>query len=84
MTTEKKETISPMKEVPKLNLSVSGMSRNSKPPVTPDKPKKKGLFGGLFGKKKTKDSVAGSGERPGSRLRNGHKLKGVKSVEGSI
>jgi PDZ domain len=84
MTAEKQETVSPMKEVPKLNSSVSSMSRNSKPPVTPDKRKKKGLFGGLFGKKKTKDSVAGSAERPGSRLRNGRKLKGVKSVEGSI
>lgn len=83
-STPKNEPISPMAEVPKLNTSVSITSRSSKPPATPDKRKKKGLFGGLFGKKKTKDSVAGSAERPGSRLRNGRKLKGVKSVEGSI
>ena len=79
---------SPMKEVPKMNSSAttgSIASRGSaaKPPTTPDKRvKKKGLFGGLFGggKKKTKDSVV-SADRPASRLR---KLKGVKSVEGSI
>jgi PDZ domain len=77
-----KESESPMKDVPKLNSSTGSIvSRSSKPPATPDKRKKKGLFGGLFGKKKTKDSVAGSAERPVSRLR---KLKGVKSVEGSI
>lgn len=83
-TSQKSESASPGKEVAKLNTSVSTTSRNSKPPVTPDKRRKKGLFGGLFGKKKTKDSVAGSAERPGSRLRTGRKLKGVKSVEGSI
>lgn len=82
----KKEIDSSMKELPKLNSSFSITSRNSKPPATPDKQRKKGLFGGLFGKKKTKDSVAvvGSAERPVSRLRNARKLKGAKSVEGSI
>jgi hypothetical protein len=96
--TKETETGSPiMKELPKLNTSVgsSSVTTSSRtstklPPTTPDKRKKKGLFGGLFGKKKTKDSVAtGNGsnntastpDRPVSRLR---KLKGVKSVEGSI
>jgi PDZ domain len=85
-TALKTEFDSPMKELPKLNSSFSLASRNSKPPTTPDKRKKKGLFGGLFGKKKTKDSTtpAASTERPVSRLRNVRKLKGGKSVEGSI
>jgi hypothetical protein len=88
----KESESSPMKETPKLNSSISSSaaSRSSSrlPPATPDKRKKKGLFGGLFGKKKTKDSVASGSvgtdqqqQRPVSRLR---KLKGVKSVEGSI
>jgi PDZ domain len=84
----KESSESPMKEVPKMNSSTTGsvVSRGSgakPPPTTPDKRvRKKGLFGGLFGggKKKTKASVV-SADRPASRLR---KLKGVKSVEGSI
>lgn len=87
---QKESELSPMKETPKLNTSVSSSvaskSSSKLPPTTPDKRKKKGLFGGLFGKKKTKDSVATGSvvteqQRPTSRLR---KLKGVKSVEGSI
>lgn len=85
----KESESSPMKETPKLNSSISSSAASrspSRPPATPDKRKKKGLFGGLFGKKKTKDSVASGSvateqQRPVSRLR---KLKGVKSVEGSI
>jgi len=81
---------SPMSEAPKVNSSSSGLSKQQqqpKPPPTPDKRKKKGLFGGLFGKKnKSKDSIStASPSRPGSRLRPGkNKLKGVRSVEGSI
>ena len=83
----KKQEASPMSEAPKMNLSsTSGISKSSKPPPTPDKRKKKGLFGGLFAKKKTKDSISsGSPSRPASRLRPGkNKNKGVRSVEGSI
>lgn len=83
---------SPMSEAPKVNASSSSLSKQhqqqqQKPPPTPDKRKKKGLFGGLFGKKnKSKDSIStASPARPGSRLRPGkNKLKGVRSVEGSI
>jgi hypothetical protein len=79
--------VAPMKETPKLNSSMStrsGVSSSTKPPAgSPDKRKKKGLFGGLFGKKK-KDAVGDIG-RQGSRLRNGsRKLMGNKSVEASI
>ena len=48
----------PMKEVPKINSTPSMKSGSGRPPVTPgekDKKKKKGLFGGLFGKKKAKE-----------------------------
>ena len=88
----KESESSPTKEIPKVNSSISSSAASRSlsrlPPATPDKRKKKGLFGGLFGKKKTKDSVASGSvgtepqqQRPVSRLR---KLKGVKSVEGSI
>lgn len=83
---------SPVHGASKTNSSSSsgGLSKQSKPPPTPDKRKKKGLFGGLFGKKNKKAGdtsiSSGSPARPNSRLRPGrnNKLKGVRSVEGSI
>lgn len=72
----------------KISVSSSKVSTSSKlPPVTPDKRKKKGIFGGLFGglKKTSKDQTENTPSRtPGSMMRNSRKLKGVKSVEGSI
>lgn len=57
-------------ESPKANLPASLVKNGAKPPVTAtmpvDKKKKKGIFGGLFGKKKGKDAVAA---RPASRTR---------------
>jgi hypothetical protein len=62
---QKKQDPAPMSESPKKNGSASRST--SKPPATPDKgKKKKGLFGGLFGKKKSKDSTP---SRSGSRNR---------------
>lgn len=43
----------PMKDAPKIAASSSRST--TKGPMTPDKKKKKGLFGGLFGKKKQKE-----------------------------
>lgn len=58
---------------------------------TPDKKKKKGIFGGLFGgkkNKKNKDSVgalpANDSLRSGSRSRASRKLKSARSSELSI
>jgi hypothetical protein len=65
----KKLDPTPMSEAPKSN----GSGRvSSKPPATPDKnqKKKKGLFGGLFGKKKSKDAGGSTTPaRPGARHR---------------
>ena len=55
----------------------------AKPPTTPAK-KKKGIFGGLFGKRKDKEGTPGSERRSGSRLRTRNKAKGSTSVEASI
>ena len=54
-----------MKEVPKINATASMKSstRSQATPGEKEKKKKKGLFGGLFGKKK-KDNGAST---PGSR-----------------
>jgi hypothetical protein len=62
----KKQDPAPMSESPKKNSQ--GRS-TSKPPATPDKgqKKKKGLFGGLFGKRKDKEG--GTPARSGSRNR---------------
>lgn len=75
----KKRDPVPMSEGQKVGSSSRGGP--IKPPVTPDKDKKKkkGLFGGLFGKKKSKDGPAtGTPVRAGSRSRRG------KGVEASI
>lgn len=73
ITTDKLDPV-PMAEAPKTNGPSSKSS--AKPPFTPDKDrkKKKGLFGGLFGKKK-KDlgGSATPASRAGSRSRNGRK-----------
>ena len=61
---------------PKIHSTLSKGS--TRPPATPDKKKKKGLFGGLFGKKKKDGSTT-----PG-RANSRRKLRGVTSVEGSI
>eukprot|EP00977_Amphora_coffeiformis_P000292 scaffold83_cov181-Amphora_coffeaeformis.AAC.19 len=57
----------------------------SKPPTTPaDRKKKKGIFGGLFGKRKGKEGSAPVADvRSGSRQRT-RKTKGPGSVEASI
>lgn len=71
------DVVVPMKEGPKLNTVMSSGSRSSlKPPVTPDKKKKKGLFGGLFGKKKTKEDSSTPASHGGSRARSTRKVKG--------
>jgi hypothetical protein len=64
----KKQDPAPMSESPKKN---SASRSTSKPPATPDKgqKKKKGLFGGLFGKKKSKEGGASTPSRSGSRNR---------------
>jgi hypothetical protein len=64
----KKQDPAPMSESPKKN---SAGRSSSKPPATPDKGqrKKKGLFGGLFGKKKNKEGGASTPARSGSRNR---------------
>jgi len=56
------------------SLPSSRGSSGMKPP-TPDKKKKKGLFGGLFGKKK-RDGSSTPAQRAGSRSRVGRKVKG--------
>lgn len=73
-------------DVPKINSVAGSKVITVKPPVTPDKRKKKGLFGGLFGgKKKTKDQSDTPTRTAGSMMRgSSRKIKGVKSVEGSI
>jgi hypothetical protein len=60
----------PMKEAPRINTSSSRST--TKTPSTPDKKKKKGLFGGLFGKKKRESTT------PQSRTtgKTGRKVKG--------
>ena len=57
----------------------------AKPPTTPaDRKKKKGIFGGLFGKRKGKEGSAPAADaRSGSRQR-ARKVKGASSVEASI
>jgi hypothetical protein len=63
----------PMTEVPKINSTSSFLKSGPKPPMTPgdkDKKKKKGLFGGLFGKKKGKETAAVTPRgRSGSRTK---------------
>lgn len=72
-----KKRDSPMKEGSRLNAPSSVSSRNSLPPSTTDRRKKKGLFGGLFGKKKPD-------QRTSSRSNGRARLMGNRSVEGSI
>jgi PDZ domain len=82
---ERKEPVPVPKEALKQNpTSVSKVSP-SKPPATPDKRKKKGLFGGLFGgKKKSKEPIDQPNRAATSIIRTNRKIKGVKSIEGSI
>lgn len=77
-STSKKDSL----EGPQELLSKSG----PKPPTTPaDRKKKKGIFGGLFGKRKSKEGMSTpvAEARSGSRQRT-RKLKGAASVEASI
>ena len=78
-TSSKKDSL----EGPQELLSTKSGSR---PPTTPaDRKKKKGIFGGLFGKRKGKEGAAApvTDSRSGSRQRT-RKVKGTASVEASV